>query len=59
MGIMEKMLKGDNLSLSRLISMIEREDIAVSKLMKVLNAHTGKAYCLGITGPLGLGKKVL
>ena len=59
MKLAMQVLKKDVLSLSRLISMIEREDNGVDKLMKYIHPHTGKAHCIGVTGPPGVGKSTL
>jgi len=59
MEIIAKMLAGDELSLSRIISMLENDEIAVPTLMKFISPHIGKAHCVGITGPPGVGKSSL
>lgn len=52
-------IEGDGLSLARLITLIERDHPDVPKLMSQLAAHTGRAYCVGFTGPPGAGKSTL
>ncbi|MCJ7575076.1 MAG: methylmalonyl Co-A mutase-associated GTPase MeaB [Dehalococcoidia bacterium] len=53
------MLKGENVSLSRIISQVENEGSQVPEIMKLIAPHLGKAHCVGITGPPGVGKSTL
>lgn len=53
------MLKGENVSLSRVISLVENESSQVPEIMKLIAPHLGKAHCVGITGPPGVGKSTL
>jgi LAO/AO transport system kinase len=53
------MLKGENVSLSRVISLVENENSQVPEIMKLIAPHLGKAHCIGITGPPGVGKSTL
>ena len=55
----ELVLKGDQRALSRLISLLEKRDPDAAPTMEALYKHTGKAYCIGITGPSGSGKSTL
>lgn len=57
--LIPKMLEGDRIALSRLISMVESRKYSVTKILKEINPHTGNAYLLGITGPPGAGKSTL
>jgi LAO/AO transport system kinase len=50
---------GDDLTLARLISLVERDSAQVPEIMKSLSARTGRAYRIGITGPPGAGKSTL
>jgi LAO/AO transport system kinase len=50
---------GDPRSIARSISMVEREDPARLAVLKALNADTGQAHVVGITGPPGAGKSTL
>ena len=57
--LVEQMLEGENVSLSRVISLVENESSQVPEVMKLIAPHLGKAYCIGITGPPGVGKSTL
>ncbi len=57
--IVDLVLKGDQRALSRLISLLEKRDSQVAPAMEALYKHTGKAYCIGVTGPSGSGKSTL
>ena len=59
MRLVEQMLKGENVSLSRVISLVENESSQVPTIMKLIAPHLGKAHCIGITGPPGVGKSTL
>lgn len=53
------MLQGEELSLARLITLVEREGPEVPEIMKAVQPHLGKAYIIGVTGPPGAGKSTL
>jgi LAO/AO transport system kinase len=53
------MLKGDSVSLSRIISLVENGSSEVPEIMKLLAPYVGRAHCIGITGPPGAGKSTL
>jgi LAO/AO transport system kinase len=57
--LVDKMLAGDRLSLARLITIVERESEEVPEIMRAIYPHTGKAFCVGITGPPGGGKSTM
>ena len=59
MRLVEQMLKGENASLSRVISLVESESRQVPEIMNLIAPHLGKAYCIGVTGPPGVGKSTL
>ncbi len=59
MELVERVLKGETVSLARVISLVENESKEVPEIMKRVSLHTGKAYCVGITGPPGAGKSTL
>jgi LAO/AO transport system kinase len=57
--LVEQMLKGENVSLSRIITLVENESSQVSEIIKLISPHLGKAHRIGITGPPGVGKSTL
>jgi len=57
--LVEQMLKGEDVSLSRVISLVENESSQVPQIMKLIAPHLGRAHCIGITGPPGVGKSTL
>jgi LAO/AO transport system kinase len=57
--LVEQMLRGENVSLSRIISLVENESTQAPEIMKLISPHLGKAHCVGITGPPGVGKSTL
>jgi LAO/AO transport system kinase len=59
MRLVERILKGENVSLSRAISLVENESTQVPEIMQLVSPYLGKAYCIGITGPPGVGKSTL
>ena len=59
MSLVQDMLKGDFVSLSRLITMVEDGSAGSSDVMRQIYPYSGNAYCVGITGPPGAGKSTL
>jgi LAO/AO transport system kinase len=57
--LIEKLLRGDRLSVARAISMIENDHRESIDLLRQIFIHTGKAYRIGITGPPGAGKSTI
>jgi len=55
----ERLLAGDTLALPRLISLVEGESPAVGEIMRRIAPRTGRAYCIGVTGPPGAGKSTV
>jgi len=53
------MLRGDILSLSRLITMVENDLVGTPDILARIYPHLGGAYHVGITGPPGAGKSTL
>ena len=51
-----RLLEGDQRTLSRMISYLERGDPQAAGVLKTIDPHTGNAYIVGITGPPGAGK---
>jgi len=57
--LLEKMLKGDKLSLARLITLVENDSLFVPEIMEHVFPRTGRCYSIGVTGPPGAGKSTL
>jgi LAO/AO transport system kinase len=57
--LIQKMFSGDKQSLARLITLVETESPKVAEIMRAIYPHTGKAFCVGVTGPPGGGKSTL
>ncbi len=57
--LVEKMLAGGQQSLARLITLVERESPEVTEIMRLIYPRTGRAFCVGVTGPPGGGKSTL
>ncbi|MBV9174604.1 MAG: methylmalonyl Co-A mutase-associated GTPase MeaB [Chloroflexi bacterium] len=55
----ERVLSGDRLALSRLISAVEAGRADAREVLRCLFARTGRAHVVGITGPPGSGKSTL
>jgi LAO/AO transport system kinase len=55
----QRLLAGDQRTLSRLISLLERGDPRAAKVLRSIDPHTGAAYTIGITGPPGAGKSTI
>lgn len=57
--LLKTALAGNKLSVSRLISLIERNAESAPSLLEQIYPLCGKAFYLGITGPPGAGKSTL
>lgn len=57
--IIEGILNGDRRMVARAISLIEDEASEKEGILSAIFPYTGKAYCLGITGAPGAGKRSL
>ena len=57
--LVEKMLEGDRRALARLFTLLEQDSIKLSTIVRAIHAHTGGAYCIGVTGPPGVGKSTI
>jgi len=53
------LLAGEQLSLARLITLVEQGADEVPEIMRGVYPHTGRAHCIGVTGPPGAGKSTL
>jgi GTPase len=58
-NLVEQMLAGDRLALSRLISLVEGRSPDLVSIMAQVQARCGRAAKTGITGPPGAGKSTL
>jgi len=57
--LVTSMLAGEENSLARLISVAENDSPELPEIIEMLRPHLGKAYCVGVTGPPGVGKSTL
>ena len=57
--LVQRMLDGDRRALARLFTVLEQDVDAVPALMRAVHARTGRAYCVGVTGPPGAGKSTI
>ncbi len=54
-----RLLAGDQRVLSQVMSAVERGDPNAVQVMQAVDAHTGRAYTVGVTGPPGAGKSTI
>lgn len=59
MSLADRVLQGDRLALSRLVSLVEDQSPHALELTAQLFSHSGQAYIIGITGAPGTGKSTL
>ncbi len=57
--LVERMRAGDQRSLARLLTLVERSPDDAVGVLEAVHAHTGHATIVGITGPPGAGKSTL
>ncbi len=50
---------GEQLALARLITLVEKGTADVPEIMRGIYPRTGRAHCIGVTGPPGAGKSTL
>ena len=55
----QRVIDGELRALSRVLSLLERNDPSAAEAMQALDPHTGRGYTVGITGPPGVGKSTL
>jgi LAO/AO transport system kinase len=55
----DRLLAGERLALTRVLTQVENRRSQASALLRALTPHTGHGYLLGITGPPGSGKSTL
>ena len=59
MSLMESILAGNRLSISRLLTQVENDSVEGRAALAELFPHTGKAHLIGVTGAPGTGKSSL
>ena len=59
MTLIESVLNGDRLALSRLLTQVENRTPEGRAVLEALFPHSGKAYLVGVTGAPGTGKSTL
>lgn len=59
MTLLDRFLDRDKIALSRVISLLEKDTGHRSRILDRLYSLSGKACCIGITGPPGVGKSTL
>ena len=57
--LVERFKKGENIALSRLITVIENQPEKASEIFKHLQGTEHESYIIGITGSPGVGKSTL
>jgi LAO/AO transport system kinase len=57
--LVEDVLAGTRIAISRMITKVENEHEDAPEAMRLLYPHTGRAHVIGITGPPGAGKSTL
>lgn len=57
--LVKGLLARERFSLARLITIVEQGTEAVPEIMHGIYPRTGRAHCIGITGPPGAGKSTL
>lgn len=57
--LIKKMLEGDRHALARLFTLLDRDPLQSSAIMKALSPHARMAYCIGLTGLPGAGKSTI
>jgi LAO/AO transport system kinase len=55
-GLVRRALRGEQLAVARLISLVEDAGPGLREVAATLAPHTGRAHVVGLTGPPGVGK---
>ncbi|WFR71059.1 methylmalonyl Co-A mutase-associated GTPase MeaB [Prescottella defluvii] len=58
-GLVDELLAGNEASLARALTILERGGPDAASLRRLLRPHTGRALVVGLTGPPGAGKSSL
>lgn len=58
-ALIGRALKGEKPAVSRLISLVERDEPEAATILERVFPYAGEAYYIGITGPPGAGKSTL
>jgi LAO/AO transport system kinase len=59
MDLINKMLSGDEFALSQLITKLENDLIDTALVTQKIHGRLDRSYCVGVTGPPGVGKSTL
>lgn len=59
MTLAESVLRGSPQAVARLISLVENRPADAIPALRLLHAHTGRGYVVGVTGPPGSGKSTV
>ncbi|MFQ6050770.1 MAG: methylmalonyl Co-A mutase-associated GTPase MeaB [Candidatus Hydrothermarchaeota archaeon] len=59
MELVDRLLKGDERAVARLITLLENRSSIAREAIRLLYPYTGNAYVIGITGAPGVGKSTL
>lgn len=59
MELVDKLIKGDQVTCAQCISMVENEEEGYIQFLKEIHKYTGRAEIIGFTGPPGGGKSTL
>jgi LAO/AO transport system kinase len=54
--LVDRALRGEQLAVARLISLVEDDGPGLREVAEALAPHTGRAHVVGVTGPPGVGK---
>ena len=57
--LVQDVLRGSPQAVARLISIVENRPADAVAMLRVLHAHVGRGYVVGVTGPPGAGKSTL